>query len=175
MSPIRTALFFQDGNFIGREYFSRLVHAWRTPDLLVCVGRMTPESIEIEKIRTAGRWNPPSLPANAPIHRYDRLADEAIPVLLKAERIDVAIQGGVGLLKNPLISTPKFGFLNPHPGRLPQYRGSSCPEWAIWNGDPVVITAHVVDEGLDSGPLVHAGAMPIKSDWDYHEIGRAHG
>ena len=49
---MRTALAFQDGNFVGREYFTRLAAAGLAPDLVVAVGRMKPESMAIECERT---------------------------------------------------------------------------------------------------------------------------
>lgn len=55
MSRPRTALLFQDGNFVGREYRQRLMEAGREPDVTIAVGRMRPESIAFERERTAGR------------------------------------------------------------------------------------------------------------------------
>lgn len=166
----RTALFFQDGNFVGREYFSRLVSAGLVPDRLVAVGAMSEESAAIERERTGGRWSPPPIPPTMHVDRFSRLDDPVIVDLIVEQAIDVAIQAGVGLIRQPLLSAPAFGFVNVHPGALPAFRGSACPEWAILEGAPVVLSAHLIDEGLDTGPLLLARAMPIVPSWDYFDF-----
>lgn len=170
---MRTALCFQDGNFVGREYYARLVEAGRAPDLVVAVGRMKPESIAFERERTGGLWNPPLIPESTATHRFASLADPDFARLLRAERIDVAIQGGIGILRGDILNAPRIGWINVHPGALPIYRGSSCPEWAIHDGAEVVATAHLIDAGLDTGPVICTAPYPIEPSWDYAAF-RAH-
>ena len=150
---MRTALLFQDGNFVGREYFMRLAAAGQAPDVVAAVGRMRPESREREIERTGGLWNPPEIPAAA-VRTFDSLKDGALWDMLRAEKIDLALQGGVGILTADMLAVPRVGFLNIHPGRLPGYRGNMCPERAVLNGDAVFATAHLIDEGIDTGPVV---------------------
>ena len=154
MKILRTALLFEGNNFVGREYFNALDAAGRRPGLLIEIGEMSEASIEREIERTGGLWNPATMPREVEIDRFASLDDPDLRDLLDSSNIDVAIQGGVGILKAPLLETASIGFLNVHPGRLPQYRGNSCPEWALYNGEEVVATAHLVDEGIDTGPVV---------------------
>lgn len=151
---LRTALLLQDRNFVGREYLAALEAAGRRPDLVIAAGRMSEASIARERERTGGLWQPPEPPAGMVVHRFERLDDPALDALLRGASVDVAIQGGVGILKAPLLEAPAIGFLNVHPGRLPQYRGNSCPEWAVRYGEPVVATAHLIDAGIDTGPVI---------------------
>jgi methionyl-tRNA formyltransferase len=82
---------------------------------------------------------------------------------------------GISLLANA--GTPRHigtdllaavdGIVNAHPGILPKYRGASCAEWAIFNGDPVGVTVHFMDEGLDSGPIISTATLDIDRRWDY--------
>jgi hypothetical protein len=60
---MRTALLFQDGNFVGREYYAQLSARGRKPDLVAAVGRMSPQSVAREIVRTGGLWNPLRLAA----------------------------------------------------------------------------------------------------------------
>jgi methionyl-tRNA formyltransferase len=166
----RIALLFSDGNFVGREYHAALVCAGWVPDLLIAVGSMSAESQAIEIERTAGRWNPPDIPAATAVHRFERLDDPSLVSLILDAGIDVAIQGGVGILREPLISAPRFGVVNVHPGRLPAYRGSACPEWAVLEGAEVIATAHVIDGGVDTGPVLLARPMEIDEGWDYYDF-----
>ncbi len=167
---LRTALMFADGNFVGREYYRVLCAAGRRPDLLVAVGAIAPRSVEREIERTGGKWNPAAIPANETVHRFARLSDPVLWKLIRDTGIDVAIQGGVGILKEEALAAPRIGILNVHPGRLPDYRGNSCPEWALLNGDPVCGTAHFVDEGIDTGPVICAREYVIEAGWDYADF-----
>ena len=74
---------------------------------------------------------------------------------VQSSRIDLLVNAGTPrLVKQELLSAPSIGVLNVHPGILPKYRGSCCCEWALYNGDPVGLTAHFMDAGLDSGPII---------------------
>jgi UDP-4-amino-4-deoxy-L-arabinose formyltransferase/UDP-glucuronic acid dehydrogenase (UDP-4-keto-hexauronic acid decarboxylating) len=56
------------------------------------------------------------------------------------------------------------GVLNAHAGDLPRYRGNATLGWAILSGEPeMVVTVHVMDEGLDTGPVLAKRAHPIDS------------
>jgi methionyl-tRNA formyltransferase len=78
------------------------------------------------------------------------------------------LQGGVGILTEAMLAVPSVGFLNVHPGRLPQYRGNMCPERAILNGDAVWATAHIIDGGIDTGPVVAAKRYEVDRKAGYH-------
>lgn len=172
-ATLRTALLCQDSNFVGREYRARLVEAGLAPDIVVLAGRMAPESVARERERTGGRWSPPPIPDGPSVLRFERLADPALWSAVAAAGIDLAIQGGVGILKPDMIAVPRLGILNVHPGRLPQYRGNACPEWAIHDGEEIWATAHMIDAGIDTGPVVCARRYAVAVGWDYAEM-RAH-
>lgn len=54
------------------------------------------------------------------------------------------------------------GFLNFHAGALPRYRGRNVITWAILNGEPELgVTAHFVDEGVDTGDILLQRTVPI--------------
>lgn len=169
-ATLRTALLCQDGNFVGREYHARLVEAGLAPDLVVLAGRMAPESVARERERTGGLWSPPPIPDWPTVLRFEKLAEPALWRAVAAAGIDVAIQGGVGILKPEMIAVPRLGILNVHPGRLPQYRGNACPEWAIHDGDEIWATAHMIDAGIDTGPVVCARRYAIAPGWGYAEM-----
>jgi methionyl-tRNA formyltransferase len=167
---MRAALFYQDGNFVGREYFAALVATNFSPDLVVPVGRMKPESVAIEIERTGGLWNPPPVPDDRITRRFERIDDPEIAKLITEADIDVAIQGGVGILRGALLQAPRIGWINVHPGKLPEYRGNACPEWALLNGDPVVATAHFIDAGIDTGPVIFEEAYAFSTHASYREF-----
>ena len=48
-----------------------------------------------------------------------------------------------------------LGVVNFHCGDLPKYRGNACPNWAIIKGEKRIgLTAHFMDNHLDSGPIL---------------------
>ncbi|MBN9495454.1 MAG: hypothetical protein J0H39_01760 [Alphaproteobacteria bacterium] len=167
---LRLALLFTDGNFIGPEYFAVLSRAGWRPDMVVAVGAMSEHSRTIERARTGGLWRPPPIPEDAVAGRFASLDDPEFRAFLTAARIDVAIQGGIGILRPETIAIPRLGILNAHPGRLPGYRGRNCPEWALDNGEPIWITAHWIDSGIDTGPVVCESRYEFPATWTYERI-----
>lgn len=74
--------------------------------------------------------------------------------LLKSLAPDLLVLGGSRILKPHILSIPRIGVLNPHPGLLPAYRGVDVIPWAVYNGDPLGVTVHFVDPGIDTGDIV---------------------
>ena len=57
---------------------------------------------------------------------------------------------------------PRRGFLNLHPSLLPAYRGPDPIYWQLRAGETHTgVTLHVVDDGLDSGPIVAQQAVAL--------------
>ena len=63
-------------------------------------------------------------------------------------------------LSSHILNSTTDGVLNIHPGSLPSYRGKNCPEWAVLQGDKVIITAHIMDIEYDGDVL---GLLEV--DW----------
>ncbi|SFQ59185.1 methionyl-tRNA formyltransferase [Amycolatopsis arida] len=57
---------------------------------------------------------------------------------------------------------PRHGTLNVHDSLLPAYAGFSPLIWALINGEREVgVTAHLMDDELDAGPIVLQRAVPV--------------
>jgi methionyl-tRNA formyltransferase len=66
------------------------------------------------------------------------------------------------ILGLPLLQTAPLGFVNFHAGKLPRYRGRNVVNWAIINGETEIgLTAHFVDEGIDTGDVIRQHTLPI--------------
>jgi methionyl-tRNA formyltransferase len=66
------------------------------------------------------------------------------------------------ILRRALLDVPRLGVLNFHAGMLPRYRGRNVINWAIINGEEEIgITAHQVDEGIDTGAIVLQRSLPM--------------
>ena len=73
---------------------------------------------------------------------------------LKKSNIDFCIFTGGGILKEDVLkSGPKFIHL--HPGIVPEYRGSTCFYYSMLNENKCGVTAFIMNEGLDTGPIIH--------------------
>ncbi len=58
------------------------------------------------------------------------------------------------ILKTPLLKLPRVAPLNLHPSLLPLWRGAAPIERSIMAGGPYGLTLFVMDEGMDTGPVV---------------------
>ncbi|GAA2968777.1 methionyl-tRNA formyltransferase [Actinokineospora diospyrosa] len=61
-----------------------------------------------------------------------------------------------------IFNLPRQGTLNVHDSLLPTYAGFSPLIWALINDEPEVgVTAHIMDDTLDAGPIVLQRAVPV--------------
>ena len=68
------------------------------------------------------------------------------------------------ILKKPLIQTPALGILNFHPAPLPDLRGTGGFNVAILeNHTSFGVTAHYLDEGIDTGPVIEVDRFKINA------------
>jgi len=66
------------------------------------------------------------------------------------------------ILPRAVIDLAPRGTINVHSSLLPRYRGAAPIHWAILNGDAETgVTTMMIDEGLDTGPILLAHATPI--------------
>lgn len=71
------------------------------------------------------------------------------------------------LLPADMIATAQHGAVNLHPSLLPRYRGRAPLNWAILNGEQRLgLTAHFIDEGIDSGDIIDQQTFELGDDQD---------
>lgn len=69
------------------------------------------------------------------------------------------------LLPASVLNAPRLGCVNIHASLLPRWRGAAPIQRAILAGDQETgITIMQMDEGLDTGPMLHVLACPITPD-----------
>ena len=67
------------------------------------------------------------------------------------------------ILPKTVLEIPKYGCINIHGSLLPKYRGASCIQADILNGDRETgITIMQMDEGLDTGPIIAQEKIEIE-------------
>ena len=69
------------------------------------------------------------------------------------------------ILRKALLELPELGFVNFHAGKLPYYRGRNVINWAIINNETSIgLTAHYLDQGIDTGDIILQRTLPI--EWE---------
>lgn len=100
----------------------------------------------------------------------DHNNDQTISIIEKLG-IDCLFNAGTPRKLNArLIDSCKHGVVNVHPGILPEYRGCTAVEWAIYNDDKIGNTAHFMEGDYDSGPIIASEYYEFPSDADYQSI-----
>jgi methionyl-tRNA formyltransferase len=89
--------------------------------------------------------------------------DAAEHAAFAALGLDVAVVAAYGLiLPKPMLDAPRRGCLNIHASLLPRWRGAGPIQAAILAGDAETgITIMRMEEGLDTGPMLLRGTVPI--------------
>jgi len=108
---------------------------------------------------------------------YLKVADlnqERSAAFLQENAPDLIVFTGGGLIRQNLLSIPKIGILNCHTGILPPYRGMDVVEWTDAEGKIKEIgfgaTLHLMDRGVDTGPIILKRNLEIRSDDDLKSI-----
>ncbi|MCP4521831.1 MAG: hypothetical protein GY827_09120 [Cytophagales bacterium] len=92
---------------------------------------------------------------------------------LKKLQPDIIFLAQTGIVRKNILSIPKIGVLNSHPGILPEYRGIDCYKWAILNNeyDKIGNTLHWVDTKVDTGNIIAKERLDIQQQETLSNIG----
>jgi len=91
--------------------------------------------------------------------------------LLRSLDIDLIIAVHFPYIFPPeVLQIPKVGVLNLHPAYLPYNRGWHTPSWAILEDTPAGATLHFMDEGIDTGDIIHQKRISIKPSDTAHTL-----
>jgi len=151
------ALLMTEENIVGRELLDQLAKR-----------RLCPSLVVIEKSERAEReksylkndfYNPPAIQDLFPLFdaeffEVSNLNQEDSRKKLLQHSPGIILLDGSVIIKPHIFSLAKIGTINSHPGLLPEYRGVDSVRWSIYHGKPVGATAHFVDNGLDTGPIL---------------------
>jgi methionyl-tRNA formyltransferase len=93
----------------------------------------------------------------------EKASEEGFCELIRSREPDLIIVVAFGqILKKRLLDIPKWGVINVHASLLPEYRGAAPIQRAILNNETKTgLTVMLMDEGLDTGPILFQEAVPI--------------
>ena len=124
--------------------------------------------------RSAAEYERRFLPGGQPdecvwenlLHTVPTHSGQTCLTLLRRLAPDIIAVYGTGIITAPVMELARVAILNMHTGLSPRYRGSDTIFWPLHNEEPewVGTTIHVLDEGVDSGPIISSGRPEIRGD-----------
>jgi methionyl-tRNA formyltransferase len=104
--------------------------------------------------------------AGLPILQPARPLGDVFIANLRRLEADLAVVVAYGhILRPDVLSIPRLGMINVHASLLPRWRGAAPIQHAIIAGDAETgVSIMQLEEGLDSGPVLHRAATPIGPD-----------
>ena len=156
---------------------------WSVPSLraLAAADDVDVELVLTNPPRPAGRGSQltPTAVADAagaldlPLLEVDRVRDGEGFDALDAMEPDAIVVVAYGEILTPdVLDIPRLGAVNVHFSILPRWRGAAPVARAILEGDEVTgVTVMLMDEGLDTGPVLLTAETPIGEDEDEGSLG----
>ena len=104
--------------------------------------------------------------AGIEVYQPSSLKDKTAQERLGAVQADAMIVAAYGLiLPQTVLDLPRFGCINIHASLLPRWRGAAPIQRAILAGDAETgVCIMQMEAGLDTGPVLLSGRMPIAAD-----------
>jgi methionyl-tRNA formyltransferase len=104
--------------------------------------------------------------AGIPVLQPVRPIGDVFTASLRRLEPDLGIVVAYGhILRSEILCIPPRGMINVHASLLPRYRGAAPVQHAILNGERETgISIMQMDEGLDSGPVLHRVSTAIEHD-----------
>jgi methionyl-tRNA formyltransferase len=100
---------------------------------------------------------------------FSKINDPSVLEFLKSNGVDLFFVIGLSqMVRNPLLSVASIGNVGFHPTRLPEGRGRGAVAWIALRKAPGAATFFLMDEGMDSGPILGQKTFEV-TDTDYAE------
>lgn len=73
---------------------------------------------------------------------------------------------GAGILPKTFVDQNTV--INAHPGYIPNVRGLDAFKWAVFEGQPIGVTTHVIGDEIDAGEIIERKIIPIYPTDTFH-------
>lgn len=108
-----------------------------------------------------------------PVFKVDSHNDKETADLIERIGVDILVNAGTPrILKTRILEAPTMGVINCHPGILPNFRGCSCVEWALYLDEKVGNTIHWMTEEIDKGLILSTEELTFTKSDRYVDIRR---
>ncbi|MDJ0795539.1 MAG: formyltransferase family protein [Calothrix sp. MO_167.B12] len=106
-----------------------------------------------------------------PCYFFSHHSSQETTQFVEEQGIDLLINAGTPrILKENILKAPKIGVVNCHPGILPNFRGCSCVEWAIYLDEEIGNTVHLMTKEIDEGPLIIQEGLKFDKSDKYYDV-----
>lgn len=104
-----------------------------------------------------------ALQRGIPVYQPERIRSEENRAIFGGIAADFIVTAAYGqILPGWLLRSARVAPVNIHASLLPRYRGAAPIAWAILNGETITgVTTMLMEEGLDSGPILLQREIPI--------------
>ena len=127
-------------NAIHLQYFAQ-TRGIQFDDIIICGGNQTYDTLHLYAEKNS--FNVHYVPEpNKASPKIEHIQPEILAIITSS------------ILKKQIINLPTVGTVNSHGAVLPKYRGYGSSHWAILYGDDIGASAHIVDQGVDTGPIL---------------------
>lgn len=139
------------------------IAAGRCPARVAVVVSDRKDATALDRARAAGV---PAVWLDPGAHPDRAAFDGAVATVLARHGVDlVCLAGYLRVLSPVLVAGFRGRILNVHPALLPAFPGLHAQRQALRHGVKVTgATVHLVDEGVDTGPIVLQAAVPVRED-----------
>ena len=122
-----------------------------------------PVGLALRRAYAAAGDGPPLEEVATEVVRVPTLNGEEACAALRRLGADVAISLDNALIREATFALPPLGTLNVHHGAVPEYRGGPPVFWELRDERDIVgFTIHLIDAGIDTGPVLARGEVPIE-------------
>ena len=107
---------------------------------------------------------------NIPVLQPEKIQD--ITTAINSQKPDMIVVAAYAqLIPQKILNIPRYGCINVHGSLLPKYRGSSCIQAAIINGDKKSgVTIMKMEAGLDTGPILAQKEIELDKLWTSDDL-----
>ncbi len=103
-----------------------------------------------------------------PVFRAKSMNDSKMIKWVKDHQIDLIVNLRTRCIyKNEILNAPRLGCVNIHHGILPQYRGTLCDLYALYEKRSAGFTIHQMNEKIDAGRILAVQTVSQGAEKDY--------
>jgi methionyl-tRNA formyltransferase len=97
-----------------------------------------------------------------PVFETDRTNSDETVGLMKSADADLGVSLGNSYIAERVFGVPKFGMINVHGERLPEYQNAQSVIWPIYNMESTTgLSIHQVERSVDAGRILYRDEFPI--------------
>lgn len=107
-----------------------------------------------------------------PFSKVINVNSKKVESIIRKNKPDLNIVAGFPyIIKKKIYNIPKYGTINLHAGKLPEYRGGSPLNWQIINNEKKIgISIIKLTQKLDAGEIICSKKFDLKNDYDINKV-----